>query len=406
MNKFSLVSFGLAILFALGGGYAITVMSGVPPQVYADFREEEKIPRNDIIEEPEPDRYEPKGSEPESDQTIPDDSSEPSEPSESSASGSSVLSGRSQSQSQPMASQSTASQSPSASSALSSPSVSSAPQTSLPPSNPAPPMQGGGTLLVTVSGVRKELPAVEVVSYFTTAEVSDSFEREAIKAQAVASHTYVAYNNSVGRAPDMPTWRTPSNHIVSIVSEVIDKKIYYGGNLINAVYHASSAGRTNSAAEVWGSHIPYLVSVESKYDNAANWDLRKVFSTKETTDLLYNNAKIQTSGPTESWFTILSRTSGGYADRVNICGNTHFTNRAGVSAPITGRAIREQIMDPFSLRSAWFNITIEGDNIVFTTRGWGHGAGMPQNGANEYARREGWTYEQILRHYYTGVSVG
>ena len=42
--------------------------------------------------------------------------------------------------------------------------------------------------------------------------------------------------------------------------------------------------------------------------------------------------------------------------------------------------------------------------FVFTVYGYGHGVGMSQNGASEYARR-GWTYKQILLHYYNNPGI-
>ena len=56
------------------------------------------------------------------------------------------------------------------------------------------------------------------------------------------------------------------------------------------------------------------------------------------------------------------------------------------------------------LNSADFTVTQSGSNIVFSTKGWGHGVGMSQYGANGMAKA-GYSYKQILLHYYTGVTI-
>ena len=66
----------------------------------------------------------------------------------------------------------------------------------------------------------------------------------------------------------------------------------------------------------------------------------------------------------------------------------------------TGIDIRKK----FNLRSTDFNITIENNDIIFTTKGYGHGVGMSQYGANAMAK-EGSTYEDILKYYYQGITI-
>ena len=71
---------------------------------------------------------------------------------------------------------------------------------------------------------------------------------------------------------------------------------------------------------------------------------------------------------------------------------------------VTGRQIRENILG-YAIRSHAFTVTVSGDNLIFTTNGYGHGVGMSQTGANAYAVNEGWTYAQILSHYYPGTTL-
>lgn len=56
------------------------------------------------------------------------------------------------------------------------------------------------------------------------------------------------------------------------------------------------------------------------------------------------------------------------------------------------------------LKSANFSIAQEGDNIKFTVKGYGHGVGMSQTGADSLAK-QGQNYEQILHHFYQNVEI-
>jgi stage II sporulation protein D len=58
----------------------------------------------------------------------------------------------------------------------------------------------------------------------------------------------------------------------------------------------------------------------------------------------------------------------------------------------------------FDLESAMYTIEKTDEGFVFSVRGYGHGVGMSQNGANGMAQH-GYTYDQILKHYYTGVTI-
>ena len=62
------------------------------------------------------------------------------------------------------------------------------------------------------------------------------------------------------------------------------------------------------------------------------------------------------------------------------------------------------LYNKLGLRSRDFDMWVEGDSVYFTTRGWGHGVGMSQYGANGMAKA-GYRYDQILTHYYQGVTI-
>ena len=90
-----------------------------------------------------------------------------------------------------------------------------------------------------------------------------------------------------------------------------------------------------------------------------------------------------------SQITINSRTSGDRVNSVTIAGKN-----------FTGVKVRSLL----GLRSADFSVSQSGSSIVFTTKGYGHGVGMSQYGANGMANA-GYNYKQILKHYYTGISI-
>ena len=92
----------------------------------------------------------------------------------------------------------------------------------------------------------------------------------------------------------------------------------------------------------------------------------------------------------EDQVEILERSRSGRVQRLRLGG-----------AALTGREARGLL----GLDSALFTIAFDGDGVRFDTRGFGHGVGMSQTGANAMGLA-GSDYRQILLHYYTGASLG
>lgn len=216
---------------------------------------------------------------------------------------------------------------------------------------------------------------------------------EAYKAQAVASHTYMEHHKErTGSYPKM-SYSTPKQKTIDLVAEVLNELIYYNGSLINASYHAASGGYTQGSNYVWSSSIPYLVGVESKYDDYIK---TSTVSISQVEDRLQSHG-ILTDGDPESWFELseASLTDGGFVDYMSICGQS-----------VRGRTLRENILGTNILKSAKIiDIEVSGNNFIFTTKGYGHGVGFSQQGARGYSANEGWDYITILTHYYTGVNI-
>lgn len=280
----------------------------------------------------------------------------------------------------------------------------------IPEPTPQPPV-GGGTLTVTMNGNLVTAPAAEILSKIVSKEMTGTWNAEALKAQAVATHTFIKYQHASGNsAPAVSGRDIPFESVVNAVNQVADKIMTIGGSPVYTPYFASSAGRTNSAAEVWGSNYSHLQSVESKHDKKATGFTGTVrFSKDDMAQVIRDIIGVEPTGDPSTWITVLDKTSGGYNGNMSICGATTYQNRAlGKTTNITGRWMREDILKvggTMVMRSASFDITYDGATFIFTTYGYGHGAGMSQWGAQLYAQEDGWSYDQILTHYYTGVTI-
>ena len=179
--------------------------------------------------------------------------------------------------------------------------------------------------------------------------------------------------------------------ITAAVSETDGMAILYGGQPIQAVFFSSAAGRTVDAVEVWGNSVPYLTSVDSpEGEEVPNYHSTATFSPDEfKSRLLGQYPDADLSGDPAGWFQNLTPNSAGGVETIDVGGVT-----------ISGGALRTL----FDLRSTSFTVTASADGVTFSVTGYGHGVGMSQYGANALAK-EGKTYDEILKWYYTGVEV-
>lgn len=263
-------------------------------------------------------------------------------------------------------------------------------------------------LYVKSSGMTVSGTALEIISRITQNEIGYTFAPEAIKAQAVAAYTYVKYCNKYGSYPSVILSDSVSDSVRVLTASVIGEAVRYNGELIQAVYSASSAGYTASSAYVWGNDYPYLESVycelDAQYD--PNYGRTASFSSDDIKKRVYEKTGISLSGDPSEWITVDSYAEGKYVGQVNIGGYHSYVDSDGDSVKITGRVFRERIMS-YDLRSSAFDVSYDAasDMFTFTTYGYGHGVGMSQNGANIIATYWGWDYKQILEFYYTGTEV-
>lgn len=260
------------------------------------------------------------------------------------------------------------------------------------------------TFSVTYNGAKYTGDAYDIILKVVTAEVPTWFDDEAIKAQAIATYTYIKYCNLNGMSPVVSMKTLIPDKIKNNVDAIYGQAVYYNGTIAQTVYCASSGGFTASAKDVWGNNIPYLVSVESEYDKYdSNYGVTKVFSEAEMRKYL-ETAGYNLSDNPENWIQLLPAEDGGifdggYVGKILIDGKNTYNGKL-----LTGRILRENILE-FSIKSSKFTVVYKNGEFVFVTYGYGHGVGMPQNGVNLYAVKGGYTYKEILEHYYKGVTV-
>ncbi len=166
-------------------------------------------------------------------------------------------------------------------------------------------------------------------------------------------------------------------------------ELTYNGEPVAAAYHAISSGMTESAENVWGTPLPYLVTVPSSSDVMAEKYKSTVMVSLKDIRAIAEKLDAKLLADVGTWLEVLEESEAGYVTKLRI-GNKE----------ISGVQAREL----FGLRSACFSITRQGDAMAFYVRGYGHGCGMSQNGAN-FLAQQGKTASEILLYYYKGINI-
>lgn len=251
------------------------------------------------------------------------------------------------------------------------------------------------TFTARFNGSVQTVNAYDLICQIVYNEMSSSFSDEALKAQAVAAYSYVKYHNVNGLTPSVLVKSNPPERVKKLVSEVWGVCCYYNGNVAQTVYMASSSGYTADAKNVWGGNIPYLKSVACPFDSVSdpNYGVTLKVSEDNMRTLLESALGIKLSDNAANWLTVTGYVDGNYVGSLDVDGQK----------TITGRKMRENVMG-YKLKSAAFDVYYSGGYFVFTTYGYGHGVGMSQNGANILAK-QGYSYEEILKYYFTGIEV-
>ena len=279
----------------------------------------------------------------------------------------------------------------------------------------APPSDNGGgstgeTINVTMNGSQQTLDLVTCLAMIAQNELGSNAPAEAYKAQCVAAHCWIL---SQGGYPSV-AGATPGAAALAAAQEVAHVLITYNGNVCFTPYFASASTGTASAADVWGNDRAWLQAVESPYDQstATHWNTNGAtsgtarFSRATLQQRILDVLGIDLSGvDPNSWFKILSANQYGWVSQMQIGPD------GGPNTTCRGSWFREtllagQSVDGRSLRSQCFTVTYDAgsDCFIFDVYGYGHGVGMSQWGAVGYANN-GWTYQQILQHYYPGTTL-
>jgi len=238
-------------------------------------------------------------------------------------------------------------------------------------------------------------------------EVPVSFEKEAIKAQAVAARTYALkqienhknYEYDVKDDTSSQVYQTDEElrnkwgnnydeyvkKIKECVNETEGEYVSYNNEVIYAFFFSTSNGKTEDNKNVFGKDLPYLKVVDSSFDESEtkNFTTVKIISL----DDFYKQLNLEKSD--ELNITDIVRTESSRISSIMINGKA-----------FTGRDFQKRL----SLRSNDFTIQKNNENITITTKGYGHGVGMSQYGANALAKRHK-TYDEILKYYYQGTNL-
>ena len=237
---------------------------------------------------------------------------------------------------------------------------------------------------------------------------------DALQAQMVASHSYalyqLAHNESSGAALSVNSaqcsgWTTRAvlesrwgdsfaenwQRLSDLAEEVLFDLVLYQGEPAAACYHAISSGHTQASQRVWQESLPYLQGVDSPWDKyAQDYEVTVQYTSQQVSDCLYSALGIHVSGDPSTWVGDTVWDDAGYVDNITLCGQT-----------VSGTDLRSAL----SLRSACFALSWQEDHFAVTTRGYGHGVGLSQEGARAMAAG-GSSWQDILLYYFPGTQIG
>ncbi len=272
------------------------------------------------------------------------------------------------------------------------------------------------SLLHKKTGEVEQVKLDEYLCNVVSAEMPAIFEQEALKAQAIVARTYTIYkilnkkhDNAdicddstccqawISKDDRLAKWEENQREsnwqkICSAVNETSGKIITYENKPIDAFFHSNSGGITEVPVNVWGgTGYPYLQSVETSGENTYTQYASEVTLSQEE---LINKLKEKYSDISIDFTN---------SEDIKILEYTESTRVKTVkfgNHEISGVEARTL----FGLKSTNFEISRDGNNIKFSVKGYGHGVGMSQTGADSMAKN-GSRAEEIIKHFYTGVEI-
>ena len=251
------------------------------------------------------------------------------------------------------------------------------------------------------------VPIEEYIVGVVSGEVPISFEMDALKAQAVAARSYVLKQLEYNKNKDYDVVDTVMNQVYldsdqlknrwgndyesnlnKAKAAVLETKGEYldcNGSVVEALFFSTSTGYTENSGEVFPTQQPYLKSVASMWDA----DVSPVFNDYFHFSLADFYRLLGVEYRDNVYVEVISTTSTGRIKQIKI-NNKVFSGN--------------QVQYLLGLRSTFFTITQNGNSVDINTKGFGHGVGMSQYGAEGMALN-GYKYDEILKYYYQGVEI-
>lgn len=252
-----------------------------------------------------------------------------------------------------------------------------------------------------------EIELNEYVLGVLAGEMPISFELEALKAQAVASRSYVLKRLDYNKDKDYDVVDSITNQVYldnehlkkawgdnyikninklkTAVNETFNEYLECDGQIADALFFSTSNGYTENSELVFNFAVSYLKSVSSP------WDKEVTTAFKATKEMSLQEFYERLNLPYQEKIKIenIDRSATNRILKIKI-NNQEFTGR--------------EIYNKLKIRSTDFTIEQENTNVIITTIGYGHGVGMSQYGALGMAKK-GYNYKEILTHYYQNTQI-
>lgn len=281
---------------------------------------------------------------------------------------------------------------------------------------------GNVNILNNESGKLSEIPLRDYLIGSVLAQIPHDFPEEALKAQAVLCRTYIMgrrlsesesptkellgadisddhgvyqkyFTEADARAFYGESYEEAFENAANAVDETEGVFISYGGKPIITAFHAISGGMTESAENVWGTYIPYLLAVESPEDESfSGFREETVFTAEELYGRLSANLNLEISGE-GCLISVGEKTPSGTVKQVEI-------TVGGEKKTVSGSDFAVAL----NLNSCCFSVTFSDGKYTADCLGRGHMVGLSQCGARAMAE-SGADYREIINRYFTGVSI-
>ncbi|MBI5235349.1 MAG: SpoIID/LytB domain-containing protein [Deltaproteobacteria bacterium] len=254
--------------------------------------------------------------------------------------------------------------------------------------------------------VVNDVPLEAYVAGIINNEISSKWPKDAVKAQAIIARTYALHQKKKRLSEPYHVEATVMGQVyngaggedaasIEAVRSTDGEMLFYDDAPALTVYHSNAGGMTDSSKEIWRSHHPYLVSVPSEYDlkdGKFNWEL-EITGTAFGVSLVKAGYSI---GAVAS-IVVEARTSAGRVKTISII------DAQGASIRLSAEDLRKAL--GYSVvKSAMLEVSASDGLFVFKGKGAGHGVGLSQWGAKGMAEA-GYSYKEILKHYYPGAEL-